>query len=375
MRKGGHLVLVNRGSLSPLQQKVLIALAVLFLASLYFLRIIYIPIFVAYFLAFLLNPLVRWLEKRGFGRVGPIILILTLVFALIGFLAVTMLPRVVVQLREFFERLPLLLDFLSARLGHLSERYVGYDLFSQWKEVVPTILPEGKVITGAAIIESAFAGTARAIGTLLTVLMVPILTFYMLKDYYLVNERLLQLVPRRYLADVREVMRRLSIVLGGLIRGQFLVCAILAAYYSVVLSNLGIEMALLLGVLSGLMNLVPVVGPLASLALTVFLSILGGAQITQCIAIVGVFLVANLVEGTVLTPRIVGKQMRVSPLTIILALLAGGELLGFLGILLALPIMAMVKVLGGYLTERYLESSYYQEEAPVEGRQSISDRI
>jgi predicted PurR-regulated permease PerM len=85
--------------------------------------------------------------------------------------------------------------------------------------------------------------------------------------------------------------------------------------------------------------------------------------------------VANLLDNTVLTPRIVGKQMGISPLIIILALLAGGELLGFLGILLALPIMAMVKVLGGYLTERYFDSSYYKEESQVEGKQSLSEKL
>lgn len=134
-------------------------------------------------------------------------------------------------------------------------------------------------------------------------------------------------------------------------------------------------MALLLGIFSGLLNLVPFVGPLAALGLTLFLTVLGGGQITQCISILGVFLVANLLDNTVLTPRIVGKQMGISPLTIILALLAGGELLGFLGILLALPMMAMVKVLGGYLTERYFGSSYYREDAPLEGRQSLSDKL
>jgi phosphoribosylaminoimidazole-succinocarboxamide synthase len=363
----------NRGSLTPLQQKILIGVTLLVLASIYFLRSIYIPIFISYFLAFLLNPIVRWLENRGFGRVGPIFLILLLVFALIIAFSVMMVPKIVVQLQQLFQRLPLLVDFLSERLGPISLRYLGYDVFSQWKDVLPTMIPEAAVYPAVSLLESVLSGTVKALTMVLTVLMIPILTFYILKDYYILNERLLQMVPRRYLTDVREVFRRLSIVLGGLIRGQFLVCAILAAYFSVALSAVGMEMALLLGILSGLMNLVPFVGPLVSLALALFLAVLGGAQITQCMAILGVYLVANLVDNTVLTPRIVGKQMGISPLTIILALLAGGELLGFLGILLALPVTAMVKVLGGYLQERYFASSYYKEEAPIEGKQSLSE--
>lgn len=366
---------IRTGGMTALQQKILLAVLLLFFASIYFLRTIYIPIFISYFLAFLLNPIVRWLEKRGFGRVGPIFLILILFFALAGAFVLIMVPRIVVQIRELFERMPLLMDFFSLRFGPISTKYIGYDVFTQWKDVLPNLIPEVSGFPAAGILESVLAGTVKALSTLLSVLLIPILTFYILKDYYILNEKLLLIVPRRYLTDVREVMRRLSVVLGGLIRGQFLVCSVLAGYYSIALSATHVDMALLLGIFSGFLNLVPFVGPLVSLALTLFLAVLGGGGVTQCIAVVSVYLVANLVDNTVLTPKIVGKQMGISPLTIILALLAGGELLGFLGILLALPIMAMVKVLGGYLTERYFASSYYQEAAQVEGRQSISDGL
>jgi len=364
----------NRGTLSKVQQRIILAVLLLFAVSIYFLKSIYIPIFIAYFFAFLLNPVVRKLEKRGFGRIGPIFLILIIVFAVLLVLTVMMVPRVVVQAKELFERLPLLMDFFSEKVGPLSIKYLGYDLFLQWKEVVPSLLPEIGKFPAGGILESVLTGTVKALSTLLVISLIPILTFYILKDYYVLNEQLLQIVPRRYVSNVKEVMRRLSIVLGGMIRGQFLICGILAAYYSVALSAIGLEMALLLGIFSGFMNLVPFVGTLISLFLSIFIAILGGAQLTQCIAILGVYLVANLLDGTVLTPKIVGKQMGISPLTIILALLAGGELLGFLGVLLALPTMAMVKVLGGYLTERYFESSYYKEE-PLEGRQNLSDSL
>jgi predicted PurR-regulated permease PerM len=319
---------------------------------------------------------VRWFEKRGFGRMGPIFLILILLFAMLISFAAVMVPKVYVQLRELFNRLPQLMDFLSQRLGPTSGKYLGYDIFTQWKEVLPSMLPEAVHFPAVSgILDTVLSGTAKAISAVLTVLLIPILTFYILKDYYVLNEKLMLLVPRRYVSDIKEVMRRLSIVLGGLIRGQFLVCIILASYYTIALTAVRVDMALLLGILSGCLNLVPFVGPLTSLGLTLFLTVLGGGQLTQCISVLGVYLVANLLDNTLLTPRIVGKQMGISPLIIILALLAGGELLGFLGILLALPIMAMVKVLGGYLTERYFDSSYYREELQLEGKQSLSEKL
>ena len=192
-------------------------------------------------------------------------------------------------------------------------------------------------------------------------LIVPILTFYMLKDYPYLNSKFLAMVPRRYVGAVGEVLRRLSIVLGNLIRGQFLICFLLAVFYAVGLAAIGLKMSMVLGLVGGLLNLIPVVGTLTAMAVSLLISVIGGGGLTQCAGIVGVFLVGNLVESTVLTPRILGRQIGISPLTIILALLAGGELLGVLGMLLALPVTAGVKVLGGYFLEQYFSSNYYKD--------------
>lgn len=359
----------------PLQQKILLAALLLILASMYFLRSIYIPIFVGYFIAFLLNPLVRKAESRGFGRIGPIILLLSLLFAILAGFTVVMTPKIMNQIRELFEKLPLLMNMLSERFSPYSVRYLGYDVFTQWGDVVQNLIPKMAVLPAADIIEGFFTGTVRALSHLLTVLLIPILTFYFLKDYYRINAVLLNLVPRRHLNDVQEVMNRLSIVLGGLIRGQFLVCVILAAYYGLALSAVGMDMALLLGVFSGLMNLVPFVGVIVSLLLTVLFALMGGGGLFLCAQIMGIYVLANLVDNTVLTPKIVGKQMGISPLMIILGVLAGGELLGFLGVLLAFPLMAMVKVLGEFFLERYKASDFYNAAGELADRQNLSDKL
>lgn len=335
-------------------------------ASFYFLRSIYIPIFISYFLAFMLNPLITLAERRGFGRGGPIFVVLFLFFLLMSGFAVLLLPKLLSQLRALYERLPMLISALSERFSPYSIRYFGYDIFTQWQEIVQEMIP-AVARPAAGFLESFLAGTLRALSALLTVLMIPILTFYFLKDYRQLNQAVVQLVPRRYLPDVQEVSKRLSVVLGSLIRGQFLVCLILSAYYSVALAAVGTDVALVLGIFSGFMNLVPFVGPLLSMALAILFTLLGGGGLAQCIAVLGVYLVANLIEGTLLTPRIVGRQVGISPLVIILGLLAGGELLGFLGVLLALPVMAMAKVLGGYLRERYLDSEFYRQGSSSSG--------
>ncbi len=358
---------------SPLQKRLGILFVILLLLSLYYLRSIYIPIFVSYFLAFLLNPIVKHAERRGFGRIGPIIVILVLIFGLIGIFFALMLPRVTAQVQYLFRLLPDVIDLLSTRFAQISDHYLGYNVFEEWRSLVERVVPQMGV-PAANFLDNIFSGTVRALHALITVSLVPILTFYFLKDYYRLNEKLMELVPRRYLSDVREITRRISLVLGGLIRGQFLVCIILATYYSIVFSALHLEMPLLLGVFSGFMNLVPFVGLLFSMLLTIAIALIAGGGWVLCGAIIGVFLVANLSDNTILTPKIVGKQMGIGPLTIILALLAGGELLGFLGVLLALPVLALAKALGGFFLERYYDSSFYKEES-VQGKQTLSDQI
>ena len=357
------------------QQKIIIGFSLLVCVSFYFLRNIYIPIFVSYFLSFLLNPVIRKMEKKGFGRIGPIIFLLTLLFALVGSIIFLMAPRVMSQMKELFERLPSAMNVLSERFSPMSIQYLGIDIFNQWKEVVQNLIPKIAILPAAEIIEGFFSGTLKALTTLLTILLIPIFTFYFLKDYYRINHALLNLVPRRHLKDVEEVMKRLSIVLGSLIRGQFLVCLLLALYYSLSLSAVEIDMALLLGVFSGLMNLVPFVGPIVSIILTLLFTLLGGGGLMQVAQVLGIYVLANLVDSTVLTPKIVGKQVGISPLLIILGILAGGEILGFLGILLALPLMAMGKVLGEFFLERYTASEYYNDAGELAGRQNVSDKL
>lgn len=331
----------------------------LFLKSFQNLSSIYIPILVSYFLAFLLNPLVARLEKRGFGRVGPSFILLSIFFLSVALFSVLMLPKLIVELKEFIENVPQIAEKVAAFLSPIAMEYLGYDIFHDWQRFVTSILPTISNLPAQDIVGSFFQGTMRALGTLASFLIIPILTFYMLKDYHSLNRTLMTLFPRRFVPDVEEISRRMSVVLGGLIRGQFLVCSLLAIFYSVALSALGVNLSLFLGVLGGGLNLIPFVGPLVAMLLAVILGLIGGGGLTMSLGIAGVFLVANLIDNTVLTPKVVGKQMGISPLTIILVLLAGGELLGFLGMLLALPVTAMVKVVGGYFLERYFESKYY----------------
>ncbi len=335
-------------------------LVVSFLLSFPYLNNVYIPALVSYFLAFLLSPTVDYAEKRGFGRVGPIAVLLLFFFFALVFMIILIVPRLTIQLKDLFHEVPSLVDSLTFWFVPYSIEYLGYDIFSDWKKFIGDILPQISTLPANAIVSNLFNSTIHALGTLVSVLLVPVLTFYMLKDYHLINASILKLMPRRHVPAVQEVSRRLALVLGGLIRGQFLVCAILATFYMIALTAVGMDLSLIIGILAGILNIIPFVGPLIALVFSILISVLGGKGLSLCAGIVGVFLVANLLDNTVLTPKIVGKKMGVSSLTVILVLIAGGELLGFLGMLLALPVTAMVKVLSGYMIEQYFSTPYYK---------------
>lgn len=339
----------------------IIIFLILFVESFYRLGGIYIPIIVSYFLAFILNPVVTKLEEKGFGRSGPSFLLLLVFFLTIISASILILPKLIVQLREFVGDVPDLIDKITVWLTPISEKYIGYNIFSDWSRFIVDVLPSVKSLPAVSIVQNFFLGTAHAFGALVVVLIVPILTFYMLKDYSLLNGTMLKLVPRRYLPTVKEIFMRLSVVLGALLRGQLLVCLVLSTFYSVALSTTGLQLSLFLGFLGGFMNLIPFVGPLAAMLITILVSVIHGTSFLTLAVISAIFLLGNVLDNMIFTPRIIGRQMGINPLTIILVLLAGAELLGVLGMLLALPVTAMAKVLGSYLVENYFSSTYYRK--------------
>lgn len=345
---------------------------ILFLLGLYFLRSICIPIIVSYFLAFLINPLVDRAENMGFGRSGPIVLLLLFGFGFAGMFIGFLMPKMASQLHGLVGELPAIADLFVQQVQPYIELYLGIDLLVEWNRLAISILPTFSKIPSGGVFGSVFSGTMQALGTVLIVLMIPILTYYISKDYNGLNERFLALVPRRFLTNVSEVVKRMSDMLGSLVRGQFLICLMLAVYYAVALSAVQLNYSLVIGAVAGLLNLIPFVGPVIGALFAISVSVIGDGTLTMCITIAGIFIVASLINNTVLQPKIVGKQMTISPVTMILVLLAGGELLGFLGMLLALPVTAMIKVLGGYFAERYFASEFYQHQVEKNSGESVS---
>ena len=194
---------------------------------------------------------------------------------------------------------------------------------------------------------------------LVNLVLVPVVTFYLLRDWDIIVARFREILPRSYANKVIQLSLECDEMLAAFIRGQLMVMFALASIYTVGLSMIGLELSLLLGVVSGVVSFVPYLGLIVGISLAGLAAFLQFHEWLPVLMVVIVFGVAQVVEAVVLTPRFVGERIGLHPVAVIFAVLAGGQLFGFTGVLLALPAAAVIMVLLRHAHQRYLDSQLY----------------
>jgi predicted PurR-regulated permease PerM len=364
-----------------------VALAVLLLALLFWalqrLREVLTPFAIAFAVAYFLNPPVNAME-RGLGRllgrlrflhgrlnprmvaVGILALVLVLVLVLILLFVV---PAGYHQASDTAAKLPEYLKLLRAKIEPAYQRlHVQYPQQTEevqnraltfLKDNLPQILSP---VTPA--LKRAFSSLLSLVLTLLNLFIIPVFAFYLLYDMNAIRSGVLELVPPRHrpylLSRVGEVERLLS----AFVRGQITVCLILGTFYSVALTWCGVPMGLLVGMAIGFFNLIPFMSYILGLPLALLLSWLDDQSLPALGAVAAVFLVGQFVEGNFVTPRIVGENLGLHAVVIMLAVLVGGTLFGFIGMLVAVPTTAALSVFWADLRAWYLRSGFYAEAPP-----------
>jgi predicted PurR-regulated permease PerM len=188
----------------------------------------------------------------------------------------------------------------------------------------------------------------------------PVVAFYLLRDWDRIVIQIDSWLPRRYAETIREQVRAVDATLAGFLRGQGTVCLILAIYYGLGLSLAGLDFGLVIGLVAGLLSFVPYVGAIVGLLLSVGLALVQFDAWLPIAIVAAVFILGQVVEGNFLTPKLVGESVGLHPVWIIFALLAGGTLFGFVGLLLAIPAAAVIGVGVRFALDRYLVSAYYK---------------
>ncbi|CDG81162.1 AI-2E family transporter [Janthinobacterium agaricidamnosum] len=327
------------------------------------------PFLTAAILAYALNPLVDRLDRlrfKRFPRLGIARPVAALIVIVLFFLAITALVLIVLPVLQ--KEIPLLKaqipqflnkanDFLAPRLREMGIK-VRLDGTGIRRLLSQQITAGGDEIWGT-VLSSARIGGTFVIGWLATLVLIPVVLFYLLLDWHPMLARIAGAVPRRWIGHTVGMAEEVDTLLAQYLRGQLLVMLVLALYYSAALALAGFDVALPVGILTGLLVFIPYLGFGLGLILALIAAVLQFADWSGVVAVAVIYGCGQVFEGFFLTPRLVGERIGLNPLAVIFALLAFGQLFGFVGVLLALPASAILMVAFKHLRRHYLSSSFY----------------
>ena len=355
--------------LSPLARRTQWAAIILIAGVLiWLLAPILTPFVFAAMLGWLGDPLVDRLQKRGWSRHIAVVIVFSAMTFVVLVMLVLLLPLIERQIVTLVDSLPTYRDWFIGTVLPWFERRTGLDLMT-WLDPERLFQLVRTHWESAGGVASTMLGYLSASGFALiawvaNIVLIPVLTFYFLRDWDLLVERFAALVPRDHIATVTRLAKESDVVLGAFLRGQFSVMLALGILYALGLWGVGLDLGLLIGFIAGIVSFVPYLGPATGVVMGVIAAMVQFGDWKHVALVLGVFGIGQIIESYVLTPRLVGNRIGLHPVAVILAIMAGGQLFGFLGVLLALPVAAVVNVLLRYAHERYTQSRLYAGEAP-----------
>lgn len=364
------LVASSEGVRFPRWLLALIAIAGVGLAV-YALRGVLTPIFFAFLIAYLLDPLVDRFEERGLPRAVGIVILLALTLGAMTLGALVLVPMVVREVALFASELPEKLEGIRRTVEPWLASY-GVEVPHSFDDLRALVEDGGEggelaptdLAGRAATVMGTIAGwiwgrTTSLLAVVTSLLIVPVIAFYLLHDFDRMTAGIRDLVPLRYRPFVVDVAREVDEVLGQFIRGQVLVMLALAVLYAVAYSIAGVRLAIPIGIVAGLVSFIPYVGGATALVLALLMCLLSWQGWGQIIGVVAAYTIIQVLEGFVITPRIVGDKVGLPAIWVLIALMVGGELFGFLGVLLSVPAAAVAKIFVMRLLAWYRKSHLY----------------
>ena len=340
----------------------LVATAVVIAALLHFLGSILTPFLIGAILAYFGSPLVTWAERHRVPRTVGTLLVLLVILLLILALLLVLIPLVQSEIGQLTRRLPELAANLYGHAAPWLRETLGIELqldLTSVKELIADNLDSAQALT-LKLLSGLKAGGTVVLGILINLVMIPVVMFYLLRDWNRIVAHVDGLLPRRWLPRVRIIALEIDGVLAEFLRGQLAVMGVLAVYYVVGLTLAGLQFALPIGILTGLLVFIPYVGFGLGLILGVLAALLQWSGWPGFMAVLTVYGIGQLLENYVLVPFLVGDRIGLHPLAVIFALLAFGELFGFARVLLALPVSAALLVGLRHLRTTYIDSDLYR---------------
>ncbi|HAA93466.1 MAG: AI-2E family transporter [Rhodospirillaceae bacterium] len=354
------------------QQRSLIWIAVIgvFIVALVLLRGILLPFVIGMAVAYLLDPVCDWLENHRFSRTWATVLVTLLFFVLIVLAFALLIPLLINQVAEFVDKVPGYVRALEAKIMPLAAKLMAHlDVGSdqEIKELFSQHIGDAAAIAGRFVIRL-LSGLEAAFNVISIIAITPVVAFYLLRDWDRIINQIDGYLPISQRDTIREQAGLVDQTLSGFVRGQFTVCLLLGIYYAIGLSVIGLDFGLILGLGTGLISFVPYFGMLAGVVVGLGIAIAQFDTYGPIVAVGAVFAVGQIVEGNFVTPKLVGDRVGLHAVWIIFALMAGGALFGFLGVLLAVPIASVIGVMVRFALDRYLASPLYDGSRRTGGR-------
>ncbi len=325
------------------------------------------PFVVSALLAWMGDPLVARLERSGRSRTVAVSIVFVLMVLILVLALLVIVPLLESQVLKLIDWLPQLATWIQTTAIPWLEQRTGLKLASY---IDPTYLLEllkSHWQTAGGVATTVLGGLSKSglavLGFLASIALIPVVTFYFLRDWRPMMAQLRGLLPRPMEPTVIRLASESDAVLGGFLRGQLSVMLALGSIYAVGLWAVGLDLGLLIGFVAGLVSFVPYLGAIVGVSAAVIATLVQHGDLTHLVLVLAVFMIGQTAEGFVLVPWLVGDKIGMHPVAVIFAIMAGGQLFGFLGVLLALPVAAVAMVLLRYAHEQYKLSNLYVADA------------
>ncbi|WP_439155654.1 AI-2E family transporter [Yoonia sp.] len=334
-----------------------------FLIVLWFLGDVILPFVLGGAIAYCLDPIADRLEKLGFSRTVSVAIITLVTIVVFVVLILLVIPTLVQQTTQLINTAPELFSRLQSGLTDRFPALVDAD-----STIRQQLLKIGETIQskGGELLNSVLSSALGLLNILVLLIIVPVVAFYLLLDWDNMTARIDDLLPRDHAPAVRQLAREINDTLASFIRGQGTVCVVLGTYYAIALMIAGLNFGLIVGFIAGLITFIPYVGALVGGILAVGLALFqfwGGVDGTDWLRIgivAAIFGLGQFLEGNILTPKLVGGSVGLHPVWLLFALSVFGSLFGFVGMLVAVPVAAMIGVVTRYGVTRYKQSRLYR---------------
>lgn len=339
-----------------------IVLSVIIFTLLYLLAPILTPFLIGTLLAYLVNPIVNLLMRLHLPRILAVIIVFLILFLLIFLSILLVVPLIQTQVEHLMEAIPDILTWVQDTAMPLLKEHLNNNQLINVTSIKEQLSQNWVKAGGMAgwVVATIFHSGFKLLHWLFDILLIFVVTFYLLYDWEKVVNGLHQLLPRKYEPTVVKLVKECNDVLGAFFRGQLLVMLTLGIFYSIGLSLIGLKVGIVIGILVGLLSIIPYLGIVVGIIAASIAAFVQFGTIMGVVPVWIVFAIGQTLDGMLITPKLVGNRIGLHPVAVIFAVLAGGVLFGFFGVLLALPVASIIMVLLRFLNSYYHKSKLYR---------------